>query len=231
MKKIFALMTIALLAMTSFSLQSCDDDNDDYVPTTYAVVTVKPNADNSSFVMQLNDSVQIMASNMVTSPFGTKEKRALIGFTAADGQQTEGELTRVKVLWMDSILTKPVARDLGEEANKETYGDEPIEVVNSWETVAEDGYINLRFRGYWGDLKKAHTINLVHRTDANRPYLLQLYHDNKGDEGTVVADGLVGFRLPEAFNESDEPITITLQYESYSGKLKTVAFKYIPRKD
>ena len=97
--------------------------------------------------------------------------------------------------------------------------------------MAEDGYINLRFRGYWGDLKKAHTINLVHRTDANRPYLLQLYHDNKGDEGTIVADGLVGFRLPEAFNESDEPITITLQYESYSGKLKTVAFKYIPRKD
>ena len=72
MKKIFALMTIALLAMTSFSLQSCDDDDNDYVPATYAVVTVKPNADNSSFVMQLNDSVQMMASNMVTSPFGTK---------------------------------------------------------------------------------------------------------------------------------------------------------------
>ena len=29
MKKIFALMTIALLAMTSFSLQSCDDDDND----------------------------------------------------------------------------------------------------------------------------------------------------------------------------------------------------------
>ena len=41
----------------------------------------------------------------------------------------------------------------------------------------------------------------------------------------------MGFRLPEAFNQGDEPITITLQYESYSGKLKTVNFKYIPRKD
>lgn len=229
MKKIFALMTVALLAMTSFLLQSCDDDDNNHV--TYAVVTVKPNADNSAFVMQLNDSVQLMASNVAISPFGTKEMRALIGFTAADGQQAEGELTRVNVLWMDSILTKRVADNLGEEANKEAYGDEPVEVVNSWETVAEDGYLNLRFRGYWGDLKKAHAINLVHRTDANQPYLLQLYHDNRGDEGTTVADGLVAFRLPEAFNEADEPITITLQYESYSGKLKTVNFKYIPRKD
>ena len=230
MKKIFAFLTVALMAISTFSLQSCDDDDNEVAVPGYALVTVKPNVVGGSFVMQFSDSLQVMASNMTLSPFGDKEVRALIAYTSPEGTQ-QGEMPRVHVLWMDSVMTKPVADNLGENGNKDKYGDEPIEVVNSWETVAEDGYLTIRFRGYWGDLSKAHAINLVHRTDANQPYLLHLYHDNKDDEGKIVADGLAAFRLPAAFNEGEKPITITLQYESYSGKLKTVDFKYIPRKD
>lgn len=230
MKKIFAFLTVALMAILTFSLQSCDDDDNEVAVPGYALVTVKPNVVGGSFVMQFSDSLQVMASNMTLSPFGDKEVRALIAYTSPEGTQ-QGEMPRVHVLWMDSVMTKPVADNLGENGNKDKYGDEPIEVVNSWETVAEDGYLTIRFRGYWGNLSKAHAINLVHRTDANQPYLLHLYHDNKDDEGKIVADGLVAFRLPAAFNEGEKPITITLQYESYSGKLKTVDFKYIPRKN
>lgn len=231
MKKYLYFINVAIFTLLSVSLQSCDiDDDDDNVLYNYAVVTVKPDTDNTSFIMQLNDSMQIKASNMVVSPFGSKEVRALIGFTTDYVNNTDDRTRPVKVLWIDSIRTKKVAENFSEEVNKEKYGDEPIEVVNSWETVAEDGYLNLRIRGYWGDLKKTHSINLVHRTDANEPYLLQLYHDDNGDKGKVVTDCLVAFRLPEAFNEGNAPITITLQYESYSGKQKSVNFKYIPRK-
>lgn len=230
MKRIFAFMTVALMAVSVFSLQSCDDDDNDGVMTGCALVTVKPNPTDGSFVMQFNDSLQVMASNMTSSPFGDKEMRALIAYSSPE-KTNDGEMPRVQVLWMDSVLTKPVSANLGEDENKEGYGYEPIEVVNSWETVAEDGYLTLRVRGYWGDINKKHDFNLVHRTDANQPYLLQLYHDKKDDEGQIVADGLVAFRLPAAFNEGDEPITITLQYESYNGTLKTVDFKYKPRKD
>ena len=85
-----------------------------------------------------------------------------------------------------------------------------MEIVNSFETVAEDGYLTLRFRTRWAS-GRPHRVNLVHRTDVNTPYLLQFYHDAAPESAAgPVADGL--------------------QWNSYSGT-KTHTFKYKPRKD
>jgi hypothetical protein len=60
MKKLSYLLLGLWLTASAVSLSSCSDDDDNYdydeiMPT--AMVTVKPNADNSAFTMQLNDSV------------------------------------------------------------------------------------------------------------------------------------------------------------------------------
>lgn len=229
MKKINVLMLGIWLSVMAIALQSCDNNDDVHVniqPT--AVVTVKPNGDNSSFYMQVTDSTTLLPVNMKTSPFGNKEVRALVNFTPA-GKASDHQGQTVTVNWIDSILTKQTARNFAEK-NDSAYGNDPVEIVNSWETVAEDGYLTLRFRTRWMP-GSTHNVTLVHRNDANTPYLLQFYHNANGDAYTGnIGDGLVAFRLNEAFDTPDEPIEITLQWNSYSGT-KTTKFKYRPRKD
>ena len=41
--------------------------------------------------------------------------------------QAEHILKAVHINWIDSILTKPIATDLGEE-NDQTYGTDPVEI-------------------------------------------------------------------------------------------------------
>ena len=223
------------LIATTFALQSClDDDDNDHYSVTYpnALVTVKPNAENTSFYMQLNDEKALRPVNMKESPFGTKEVRALVNYR----EPTEAEMGKdgiysdmpcVYVNWIDSILTKPMAENLGEEQNKATYGKDPVEIVNDWVTVAEDGYLTLRFRTHWGT--KKHHVSLIHRTDVDNPYLVTFYHDAEDDISERIGDALVAFRLDELPDTNGETVDLTLQWESFSGT-KTTQFKYCTRR-
>ena len=232
MKRASIIATMAWLMAVAATLQSCDNDDDYYYYHEYnhptAIVTVKPNADNSSFYLQLDDTATLIPMNMRVSPFGRKEVRALVNYVPAYGPAgMEG--SPVAVSWIDSVLTKPTATDLA-AGNGAAYGDDPVEIVDSWETVAEDGYLTLRFRTRWA-AGVTHRINLVHRADADTTYLLQLYHDAGADpDKGQVADDIVAFRLGEEFNRPDTAITLTLKWNSYSGP-KTHTFKYRPRKD
>lgn len=233
MKRVKAILTALWLAVTVAVLQSCNDDDTYYyylhsntIPT--AMVTVKPDSCNTSFHLQLDDSTTLLPTNMRTSPFGTKEVRALINYTATNVSPERHE-RQVTINWIDSILTKPTAINM-EERNDSAYGNDPVEIVDSWETVAEDGYLTLRFRTNWLP-GSVHRVNLVHRTDADKPYLLQFYHDAGGPaEVGNVGDGIVAFRLDDTFNEPDSTIEITLQWKAY-GVTKTQTFNYMPRKD
>ena len=147
--------------------------------------------------------------------------------SAPTSRSTIKKMYSVNVLTIDTILTKKM--DPMVENTAEEYGNDPVEVVNSWETVAEDGYMNIRFRTRWGNNSK-HRVTLVHRTDAEDPYTVEFLHNANGDTNGQVADGMVAFRLDDCFNEGNDPIEITLKWKSYSGE-KSAKFKYIPRKD
>ena len=154
MKKFFGfnklLASVAVIASVMI-FQSCldDDDNGYYrYAQPNALVTVKPLADNS-FFMQLDDSTTLLPVNMKNSPYGEKEVRALVNFEQVN--ESSGEYDKaVHINWIDSILTKPIAADLGDE-NDEVYGTDPVDMINDWVTIAEDGYLTLRFRTVWGD--------------------------------------------------------------------------------
>ena len=97
-KRTYIFLGIGLLAATLTT--TCEKDNTNYeLMYPSALVTVKPSADNSSFVLQLDDKTVLKPVNMDKSPYGTKEVRALVNFR-------ETAPNEVHINWLDSILTR-----------------------------------------------------------------------------------------------------------------------------
>ena len=125
MKSIFnKKILIAIATISSLSLQSCLDDDDNYAMRfPNALVTVKTDADQTVF-LQLDDKTTLLPTNMTKSPYGEKEVRALVNYKEVD-EPSDIYTQAVHINWIDSILTKPIAPDLGEE-NDTVYGTDPV---------------------------------------------------------------------------------------------------------
>lgn len=218
------LMTGALAC--AFSFYSCDDDDDDYSKIyPNALVTVKNSADDV-FFLQLDEETTLLPTNVKKSPFGDKEVRALVNYNEVD--QPSGAFTKaVYINWIDSILTKNIAPDLGEE-NDDVYGTDPVEMVKDWVTIAEDGYLTLRFRTVWGGGKK-HFVNLLQSTDPEKPFEVEFRHNAYGDVNGVTGDGLVAFKLDQLPDTEGETVKLKLKWQSFSGE-KSAEFDYCTRK-
>ena len=220
--RLLAIAMGALLLGTA--LQSCsDDDKSPFIicpsPRPNALVTVKPQGEGKTLLLQLDDSTTLTPLNMAESPFGEKEVRALCNFRLAE-QQGDKRNFKVYINWIDSIRTKTMAPDL-EAKNLETYGNDPVEIVRDWTTVAEDGYLTLRFRTRWGD-NVPHLVNLVAENKSN-PYELTFHH--KGNTDGPAADGIVAFKLDRLPDTEGKTVDVKLNWNSFSGA-KSVTFKY-----
>ena len=226
MKKLMLFFAGLSLMVGPLALGSCSDDLDDGgQPLMNAMVTVKPNADNTEVTLQLDDYTVIHPDNLQKSPFGTKEVRARACLDYKNDNQ------HVDVVWLDSVLTKRLTKNLGnEEENRKAYGNDPINILNDWITVAEDGYLTLHFATVFGNGSQ-HKLNLVHRDDVNTPYYFTLYHDAQGDFTGLEQDGIVAFKLYDlpALQEIDQPVHITLEWNTRLGT-QSAKFKYTPRK-
>ena len=216
--KLWALALPLLILSTAAT--SCLDDNDDVVAVPTALVTVRPAAEG--FTMQVDENTTLVAANMDKSPFGDKEVRAIITFSEVN-EKTDGAVRSVYLHSIDSIRTKMPEPTLGELDN-ETYGNDPIEVINDWVTVAEDGYLTLRIRTVWGFTNVKHRVSLITGTDPENPYRLVLHHDAFGDLVGTFGDGLIAFNLKDLPHQPDEEVTITLVWNSFEGK-KSADFK------
>ena len=221
------LFAAAAIAVTAASLISCLKDDgisySDVVPN--AVVTVKPDGDK--FFLQLDDSTVIYPSNMTKSPFGDKEVRAFTNYrieSEADGEQTG------YVNWLKELLTKQTVESNGAEADNEKYGNDPVDLVNAFPTVCEDGYLTLRFRTMWGRFGSVqHEVNLITGVDAEDPYLVEFRHNAHGDIGDVLSDAYVAFRLDKLPDTEGKTVKLKVRYKTPSGEDKTVSFDYKTR--
>ncbi len=227
----YILMFALMVSGLSF-IHSCFKQDDNNVQMLYpsALVTVKPNADNTAFCLQLNDKTVLNPVNLKESPFGTKEVRALVNYREANEDEipageNEENVLPVYVNWLDSIRTKPMVPHLGEVEDVEAYGDDPVEIIDDWLTIVEDGYLTLRFRTNWGN-GATHYVNLVYGADPDDPCRVIFHHDAKGDLDGPLADALVAFKLSELPESCGQEIT--LEWQSYSGR-KTAKFNLGPR--
>lgn len=227
MLKTFGVMTALLLGMST--MQSClDDDGIDYTKLMpNALVTVKPTGDDS-FYLQLDDSTTLKPSNMTSSPFGSKEVRALVNYNETR-EESVGNYTRtVYVNWIDSILTKSTVLPL-EKDNDLYYGTDPVDIIKDWVTIAEDGYLTLRFRTNFGYSGTTHFVNLLVNQNPENPYEVEFRHNAKGDVGGKRADGLVAFKLNGLPDTNGKTVKLKLTWLSYDGKC-SAEFNYCTRK-
>ena len=226
-RKGFFILTALCLSM---GVQSCLDDDDNNLSLSHyyanALVTVKQSADNTPY-LQLDDSTTLRPVNMASSPFGEKEVRALANIELADEAPQEYDKA-VFINWIDSILTKPIAGDLGDK-NDEVYGTDPVDMINDWVTIAEDGYLTLRFRTMWGNRSQAHFVNLLMSKDAENPYEVEFRHNAFGDVYGEPADGLVAFNLDSLPDTEGKTVKLKLKWKSFNGE-KTAEFDYCTRK-
>ncbi len=222
------LMGVAAL-ITATAMQSCSDDDDKYVVFPgygpNALVTVKTEADKTVY-LQLDDKTTLFPTNMKQSPFGDKEVRALVNCVATGGNSAKYDKA-VYVNWIDSILTKP-AIAWTEGMDVAQYGSDPVEIVKDWVTIAEDGYLTLRFRTVWAG-GKAHWINLLTGVNKDNPYEVRLCHNAYGETTGRTADALVAFSLKNLPDTEGKTVKLTLKWNSFSGE-KSVEFDYCTRK-
>ena len=207
--------------------QSClKDDSPEYGYWPNALVTVKTVGDNAVY-LQLDDKTTLLPVNLTKHPFDSKEVRALVNYKEVD--EPSGIYNKaVHVNWIDSIRTKPTVPNLGEE-NDTAYGNDPVEIINDWVTLVEDGYLTLRFRTRWGgDRGKIHYVNLVESSDPEKPYEVEFRHDASGDIYGTMGDALVAFKLDRLPDTEGETVKLKLKWNSFSGE-KSVEFDYNSR--
>ncbi len=184
-----------------------------------ALVTVRP-TDSGTFTLQLDNTTTLYPTNMKSSPFGNKEVRALVNYT---DEGSRGNTRNVHINWIDSIRTKNTVPDLGIE-NDAKYGNDAIEIVNDWVTIAEDGYLTLRIRTQWGILNNKHNINLLTGVNPDNPYEVELRHDANGDIGGIMGDALIAFNLNDLLPKDTQTVKLKLNWKSFSGH-KTTEFE------
>lgn len=220
---------MGILALASCDI--CDDDNNkttcinDY---PNALVTIKPTESNGSFFLWVDSAKSYIASNIKTSPYGAKEVRAL-AYLKDEGLDNSGNPI-CHVFWMDSIRTKSDVVTNGTKQDSTLYGNDPIEIINDWTTVAEDGYLTLRFRTLWGNNGTKHEINLITGTNPDNPYEVVLRQNANKDITGQASDGIIAFRLNHIPDTKNKYVDLTLKWNSYSG-IKTAKFRYKTRND
>ena len=239
--KFSKLMSAMLFTAAAVMLSACNDDDEPtyqyFDPTTgfaNALVTTKT-ADDGTFFLQITDDKTMLPCNISKSPYD-REMRALINYTEIKAEDypsflPDGDLKGcdmlVKVNWIDSILTKMPVPDLLDK-NDEAYGNDAVEIVKDWVTIAEDGYLTLRFRTMWGG-HTMHRINLIAGVNAENPYEVELRHDAQGDMATAWGDALVAFDLNSLPDTEGATVKLKLRWRSFSGE-KSAEFDFTSRK-
>ena len=206
--KTLALVAMSLLTISSFT--ACDDDWDDE-HFSRAVVTLKTEPSTGQPYMQVTDSTVVFPTNLTTAPYGGKEVRAIVDFKFDDNATAHAGRS-VTVLRMDTIRTKDMAPSLSD--NDKVYGNDPLELINSWTTVWEDNYLTLHFQTRFGG-NKTHYINLIQTAKDT----LELRQNANGDTDGPISNGLIAFRLKDI--SPDDGNHIIQKWKSYRG-VKTI---------
>ena len=225
MKNLKFLFASMALLLSSAVFVSCDDDDAERVNVVSALVTVKTDSEGNSY-FQVDKNTVAHLTNVNGKLYEGKEVRALTQFELLNPEEANKGDMQARVFWVDSILTKKTVPSIDEETDAK-YGSDPVEVVRTWTTVAEDGYVTLHFFTRWGFGGK-HRVTLVSGVNPENPYEFDFHHDAFGDIYGQIAYGIAAFNIKDIIAQTGvEPKEITINIDSFNGK-KTFTLKYNP---
>lgn len=230
MKKNKLILFSALILTSTLIFTSCNDKDDTNILVPNALVTVKPLDNGNEFYLQLDENTAVKPVNVTKSPYGNKQVRALINYEDVKDASVTSVYKPIVLNYMDSIRTKGMVPNLGEVDNLKEYGNDPLDIVNDWITVVEDGYLTIRFRTFWGYTSITHTLDLVYGTNPKDPYEVVLHHNNHGDFNERVADGIIAFDLSQLPDTNGDYVNLKVKWNSIAHRgYKTAIFKYKTR--
>lgn len=216
-----SLLLALALVPASAVLLSCSEEDSPVPSTDYmtGIVTVRNSADDG-LSLQITDAVKLRPTNLSKSPFGDKEVRAVVNYNLLD--QSDASTWLVHVNTLDSMRTKPMIASASADDDKR-YGNDPLEIVKSWATCVEDGYLTLRFRTRWGSQRTVHYLNLVMTSCKDNVCELELHQNAGGDLGGKMGDALIAFKLDGMPKLEGTNAKVRLSWMSYTGR-KTAEF-------
>lgn len=146
-----------------------------------------------------------------------------MNYTEAAESTENDNIRNVQVNWIDSIRTKLPVVIAGDD-NVAEYGEDPIEIVPDWVTIAEDGYLTLRIRTVWESPDTPHYVNLLSGTNPSDPYEFELRHNAQGNMNGKWGDALIAFNLNKLSIMDSSEKKIRLKWKSFTGE-KTAEFE------
>ncbi len=217
MKKLRLVLPL-FLGMIFFS--SCSDlidgeegENEDWWITTGTVVL-----NDNSFYIVTDDGFNFGQKDNSISASEFEDGMRLLFYYEVEQEATDSELLDyyIEIKDYNEILTKPIF-NFTEETTEEiidSIGESPIHIVDTWFT---DDYLNVQFE-YYGD-NLMHYVNLVY--DSNNPtsdngeILLELKHNDNGDNWNYVQWGIASFDISQLQLEDKTSVDIFVRSWGY----------------
>ena len=209
------------IALTICLLNSCNNDEGYSLDDAwYSIATIRTEGYGAtSYWLTLDSGTSLWPVATNIPWYNPKDKqRAYVMYTILS-DEFSGFDHAVKILEIKSILTKPIAENLGED-NDETYGTDPVEISEMW---IGDGFLNIVFEFNYGG-EETHFINLIENGGANTPYFYEFRHNAYNDSERYRKKGIVAFDLSAVDTEGRE-VELTIQVNTFNGT-KEYAIKY-----
>ena len=209
------------LVFSSFVFNSCvDDEGYSLDKAWYSITTVHPLDDSKSYWLSLDGGTSLWPVATNVPWYSPDEKqRAFVVYTLLS-DEFQGYDHAVKILDLKSILTKPIAENLGEE-NDDTYGTDTINILEIW---IGDGYLNIVFEFYYGG-NSVHYINLMENSNVNNTsYCFEFRHNAYNDNERYKKQGIVAFDL-SSVDTNGEEVELLILVNTFEGN-KQYTVKY-----
>ena len=200
-------MLVCLLALAGISFTSCNNDEGYSLDKAwYSIATLNPMGDSKSYWLTLDDGTTIWPVATNIPWFYPKERqRAFVIYTLLS-DEFQGYSHAAKILDIETILTKPIAENLG-DGNDEKYGADPVKITDIW---IGDGFLNIVFDFDYGG-NAVHYINLIPRNDADTPYSFEFRHNAYNDDKRYRRSAIVAFDLSSIKTEGEVELAINVQ--------------------
>jgi hypothetical protein len=208
------------IAAASFVFNSCSNDEAYSLDKAwYSIATVRSTGDGGTYWLTLDSGTSLWPVATDIPWYNPKElQRAFVVYSLLS-DEFQGFDHAIKIWDIKSILTKPIAENLGAE-NDSIYGTDPVDISDLW---IGDGFLNIVFEfNYGGDT--VHFINLLKNDSVRTPFFYEFRHNAYNDNPRYWRKGIVAFDL-SSVDTLGEEVELTIQVNTFEGT-KDYKIKY-----
>lgn len=202
---------------------SCIKDHDYYsigdFIVTFGTIEMKSTATNN-YVIHLDHGDNVVPVSTSVPWFDIKNnQRVIVNFNPlSDEKLTDSTVTYLaKITGLRDILFKDVKKYT--EVADDSMGHDPIIIKNAWISKI-GGILNIEMKYYTQG--SVHYINLIDNGEANgidKPFVLELRHNARGDRKDYPATGYVSFRLDYLKLPGKNETKFFVRYTDYDGRI------------